>query len=43
MAAKSTEAALFGPFWGRFTDNIHVLSIAHTPFQTVSLLDFGHL
>src|SRR5215213_5959272 len=37
VASQGTEAPLFGPFRPRYTGQIHPLSVAHTPFQTVSL------
>src|SRR5215211_3177763 len=36
VASQGTEAALFGPFRPLYTGQIHVRSVAHTPFQTVS-------
>ena len=36
MASRGNEAALFGPFRPQYTGQIHVRSIACTPFQTVS-------
>src|SRR5215203_4331237 len=36
VASQGTEAALFGPFRPLYTGQIHVRSVARTPFQTVS-------
>src|SRR5215207_5139878 len=39
-ALQSTEAVPFGPFWPRYTDQIHAWSAAHAPFHTVSEGEF---
>jgi hypothetical protein len=36
VASQGTEAALFGPFQPLYSGQIHVRSVARTPFQTVS-------
>ena len=39
-ALQSTEAVPFGPFWPRYTDQIHAWSAAHALFHTVSEGEF---
>jgi hypothetical protein len=39
VALQVTETVPFGPFGTPYTCQIHVRSVARTPFQTVSLLN----
>src|SRR5215210_7119596 len=41
LASEGTEAALFGPFWPRHTDQNDAQSVVRTPFQTVSIRSSG--
>jgi hypothetical protein len=43
VSLRSTGTLLFDPFWPPYTAQIHVQSVARTPFRTVSEGEFSEV